>query len=78
MYNLPIVIIQFANEIDSQKVVWFRGALIASLKEKDLLFHNHDDNKLRYSYPLIQYKRIHGKVAVMAVGKGGTCYIPLP
>ena len=61
---------QFANEIDASQLVQFRGAVIASLKEKDILFHNHDNDKLRYSYPLIQYKRIHGKAAVMGIGKG--------
>lgn len=68
--KLSIVTIQFANEIDSRRLVQFRGAIIASLKEKNILFHNHEDDKLRYAYPLIQYKRIHKKAAVVGVGKG--------
>lgn len=70
MYKLPTIVIQFDKEIDSRAIPFFRGAVIASLEKKDILFHNHDEDKLRYSYPLIQYKRIHGKAAVMGIGKG--------
>lgn len=70
MYKIPTIIIQFENEIDSKDLTHFRGAVIASLEKKDILFHNHDEDKLRYSYPLIQYKRIHKKAAVMGIGKG--------
>ena len=70
MYKLPTIVIQFNNEIESKALPFFRGAVIASLEKKDILFHNHDEDKLRYSYPLIQYKRIHQKAAVMGIGKG--------
>lgn len=70
MYKLPTIVIQFGNEIEFQAIPFFRGAVIASLEKKDILFHNHEEDKLRYSYPLIQYKRIHKKAAVMGVGKG--------
>ena len=70
MYKLPTIVIQFENEIDTTAIPFFRGAIIASLDEKNILFHNHDDDKLRYAYPLIQYKRIHRKAAVMGIGKG--------
>ena len=70
MYKIPTIVIQFNNEIEPQAIPFFRGAVIASLEKKDILFHNHDKDKLRYSYPLVQYKRIHKKAAVMGVGKG--------
>jgi hypothetical protein len=70
MYKLPTIIIQFDNEIESKALPYFRGAVIASLVKKDILFHNHENDKLRYSYPLIQYKCIHRKAAVMGIGKG--------
>jgi len=70
MYKLLTIIIQFENEIESKAIPFSRGAVIASLDEKNILFHNHDEYKLRYSYPLIQYKLIHKKAAVMGVGKG--------
>lgn len=70
MYKIPTFVIQFGNEIESQAIPYFRGAVIASLEKKDILFHNHEENGLRYSYPLIQYKRLHKKAAVMGIGKG--------
>lgn len=70
MYILPTIIIQFNNVIEPQAIPFFRGAVIASLEDKNILFHNHDDDKFRYSYPLIQYKLIHKKAAVMGIGKG--------
>jgi len=70
MYKLPTIIIQFDKEIESKAIPFFRGAVIASLDKKNILFHNHIENKLRYSYPLIQYKRIHKRAAVMGIGKG--------
>lgn len=70
MYKLPTIVIQFRNEIESKAIPYFRGAVIASLEEKNILFHNHHEEKLRYSYPLIQYKRLHKKAAVMGIGKG--------
>lgn len=70
MCKLPTIVIQFDNVIESKALPYFRGAVIASLEKKDILFHNHDEDKLRYSYPLIQYKRIHKKAAVMGIGKG--------
>lgn len=61
-YDLPIT---------QREIPLFRGAVIASLEHKDVLFHNHTgEETLRYSYPLIQYKPIHKKAAVMGIGKG--------
>ena len=56
-------------EIQQKEVPLFRGAVINCLGEKaNILFHNHlEENKLRYSYPLIQYKRLGGKAAVVCV-----------
>jgi len=34
------------------------------------LFHNHVGDKFRYAYPLVQYKRIGGKAAIVFVGEG--------
>lgn len=70
MYKLPTIVIQYDKEIDPKALPFFRGAIIASLKSNDILFHNHDEDKLRYSYPLIQYKRINKKAVVMGIGKG--------
>lgn len=59
-------------DIHQNEIPLFRGAVINSLGEKaNLLFHNHaDDNKLRYSYPLIQYKSLGKKAAIVCVEEG--------
>ncbi len=59
-------------DIHQKEVPLFRGAVLNSLGEKaNLLFHNHlDDDKFRYSYPLIQYKRLGGKAAIVCVEEG--------
>lgn len=59
-------------EIQQKEVPLFRGAVLKCLGENpNLLFHNHlSENKFRYSYPLIQYKRIGGKAAVVCVEEG--------
>lgn len=68
--KLPILIVQFSNEITPQEIQFFRGAVIASLNEKDILFHNHTENGVAYHYPRIQYKRIHKKAAIICIKEG--------
>jgi len=59
-------------EIHQREVPLFRGAVIKSLGEyPNLYFHNHlDGDKFRYAYPLIQYKRLGGKAAIVCVEDG--------
>lgn len=59
-------------EIHQNEIPPFRGAVIHSLGEHpNVYFHNHLDNdKFRYSYPLIQYKRIEGKAAIVCIEDG--------
>lgn len=70
--KIRVLTIQFDAEISSQEIVWFRGAVLKSLGDNaDLLYHNHIENKtFRYSYPLIQYKRLGGKAAIVCVENG--------
>jgi len=68
--KLPILIVQFSNEITPQEIQLFRGAVIASLNEKDILFHNHSESGVVYRYPRIQYKRIHKKAAIICIKEG--------
>lgn len=69
--QLNILIVIFKNEITKEELPLFRGAIINLVKDSpSLLYHNHIDNKLRYQYPLIQYKRIRQKAAVVCVGEG--------
>ena len=60
----------FTNiEILHKEIILFRGAVLKNLGEKaNLLFHNHSTEKtFRYAYPLIQYKRLGGKAAIVCV-----------
>ena len=70
-HYLQTLKIQFSNEIQRHEIPLFRGAVIHSVGASgSLLFHNHEGDGLRYAYPLIQYKRIHGKAAIVCVGEG--------
>ena len=72
MPNIPVLIIRFKNELQRYEVPSFRGAIIKSTSKSsdNLLFHNHDGDKLRYSYPLIQYKTIQHKAAIVCLKEG--------
>lgn len=49
----------------------FRGAFIKELGGNvSPLFHNHTDNGLVFSYPLIQYKVISGNPVLVGIGDG--------
>ena len=70
MSQVQTLVLQFANDISFNDIPKFRGAVIASLDKKDILYHNHTDTQFRYAYPLIQYKRIHQKAAIVCIGDG--------
>lgn len=72
MNNTRFLLIRFENTLSTSEVEPFRGAVIHALKDKDILFHNHLPNNggFRYSYPLIQYKRINRKAVILCVGEG--------
>jgi hypothetical protein len=70
--RLSVLNIRFSNALNYSEIPKFRGAVAAALKSNNVLFHNHldDSGALRYAYPLIQYKRINGKAAIVCVGQG--------
>ena len=71
MNKTKILTIRFENEIRREEIACFRGAIINAMENADVLFHNHtDDDSLRYAYPLIQYKRINQKAAIVCLGEG--------
>lgn len=65
-------IVKFKNEIEFYQIPFFRGAILRIIgQDAELLYHNHiGERKYRYSYPLIQYKRIHKKAAIFCIGEG--------
>ena len=46
------------------------NAVIASLEQNNILYHNHEANGVVYRYPRIQYKRLHQKAAIVCVNEG--------
>ena len=70
MKKIKILNITFENEINPKEVEYFRGAVIASAGKKHTLFHNHEKEGYRYSYPLIQYKRINKKPHLVCIEEG--------
>ncbi|NUQ23005.1 MAG: hypothetical protein HUU34_03565 [Saprospiraceae bacterium] len=70
MRTIKYLVIQFKNEIGFQELRKFRGAVVEAAGREHVLFHNHEEDKFRYSYPLIQYKRIDGKAALVCLEEG--------
>lgn len=70
--RIKVLTLLFDTEIAAWEVSLFRGAILNCIgKEVDILFHNHTDGDgFRYSYPLIQYKRLKGKAAIVCVQSG--------
>ena len=70
MKKIKISVIKFENEIMNSEIPLFRGAILNSTNEASVLFHNHTESNFRYAYPLIQYKRINGKAAIVCLEDG--------
>ena len=73
MYKkIRVLTILFNSPITLDEIPLFRGAVLASIgRGADVLFHNHrSETEFRYSYPLIQYKRMRGKAAIVCVEQG--------
>lgn len=62
----------YNTEISYKEITLFRGAVLKSLGDKaNVLYHNHTgEDTFRYSYPLIQYKRLNGKAVMTCVEDG--------
>lgn len=71
MKKIRILNVTFDTEIKGYEVPAFRGAVIAKTGKDNLAFHNHlNDNRFQYSYPLIQYKQINRRPAIVCVDEG--------
>ena len=60
----------FNNSIQPFEINLFRGAIGNVMREGSVLFHNHLEGGLRYGYPLIQYKIINKKAAIVCLEEG--------
>ena len=70
MKKLRVARIQFDEPIKGKDISSFRGAIIDKLENANELFHNHKEEGYRYNYPLIQYKRISQKAAIVCLDEG--------
>lgn len=70
MEQVKNLIVRFKNTIDKEELPMFRGAIVNTMENANILFHNHKENGLRYAYPLIQYKRINKQAAIVCIGEG--------
>ncbi len=67
---IETLLVRFKNSISHDELPFLRGAIVNAIGRENILLHNHKDNGLRYSYPLIQYKRIGGHAAIMCMAEG--------
>ena len=70
MRKIRLLDIEFENEIKAYEVAAFRGAVISTAGKENTLFHNHLGKDYRFSYPLIQYKRIRNKPHLVCIEDG--------
>lgn len=70
MKKVRILDIVFENEIFPYEIPAFRGAIIQLVGRENILFHNHLDKDYRFSYPLIQYKRVNKKPHLFCIDEG--------
>jgi len=71
MKKIRILQISFDDEIKQWEIPAFRGGIISKIGRDNVLFHNHvGDEDFRFAYPLIQYKAIAGKPAILCIEQG--------
>jgi hypothetical protein len=71
MLPTKLLKVVFDAEIAHFEVPAFRGAISNKVGHGHVLFHNHTpDGGLRHAYPLIQYKRLGKKPAIICIGEG--------
>jgi hypothetical protein len=70
MRKVKTFTVRFKNELKQPDIPLFRGAVINMLQRNNILFHNHTEEGLRYTYPFIQYKRINNRAAIVCVEEG--------
>ncbi|MBW6536431.1 MAG: hypothetical protein K0B11_15585 [Mariniphaga sp.] len=68
--NIRLLIVMFDFELEHNDIHRFRGAVIETTRRKNDLFHNHSETGSIYRYPLIQYKRLNRKAALLCIEEG--------
>ena len=70
MGELRTLQVRFDTPIARWELPLLRGAIISLLSRDNTIYHNHEAGGLRYAYPLIQYRQIDGKAALVCVADG--------
>ena len=75
MEKTKIVKLHMKRAMDVSQLQCLRGAVNKLLCEQDggweanLLFHNHEASRLRYGYPLVQYRSSNGQTTIVGIGE---------
>lgn len=67
---VTVLIARYDTEITEREIPFLRGAVIQAAGRDNVLLHNHVDEQLRYSYPMVQYKRLDGRAAIVCIDSG--------
>ena len=70
MNTLRVMTVVFNTPLKQSEIRKFRGAVISAAGAENTLFHNHDGAGYNYKYPLIQYRIIGGKAALLCLNEG--------
>ncbi len=67
--DIQTSVVRLSTPIADEEIPLLRGAII-HIAENAPLFHNHVNDGYRYSYPLIQYKKVGDETVIVGVGEG--------
>lgn len=69
MPDTTIATLTFDLTLSPNETPFLRGAINkAAGRGRDVLWHNHTTDGLRYAYPLVQYKAIDGRATLVGIG----------
>lgn len=68
--DIRILLVTFDFELRNTEISRFRGAVVKTTGYQNNLFHNHTAEGNIYRYPLIQYKQLNKKAALLCIERG--------
>jgi len=68
--KVKVVTVIFDSEIKGYEIPAFRAAIAEKAGKECIYFHNHLEDGYLYRYPLIQYKTINKKAAIVCIEEG--------
>lgn len=76
MNTIRLATATFDAKISIPEISYLRGNMIR-LSGENPLFHNHHAKNFSYTYPLVQYKRIDGRAALVGINQGAEALVEL-